>query len=175
MPLIQWSEGLVFRRGNAAASSLAISSLQSVSEVLMQVRQIMHVPVVTVQLDDFLREVNTIFEANVVHHVIVVEQGRLLGVIGERDLLRAISPYVNTHVYTTRDLATLNQRVHQIVHRHPMVLHQDATVQDAIGLFNAYPIGCIPVVDADDVPVGMLTRTDIVRHFFAICTDGRIT
>jgi acetoin utilization protein AcuB len=146
----------------------------SVSEVLMQVQKIMHTPVVTVRLDDFLREVNTIFEANVVHHVIVVEDDRLVGLIGERDLLRAISPYVNTHVYTTRDLATLNQRVHQIVHRHPKFLRQDATVQDAIGFFNAHHVDCIPIVDAEHAPIGMVTKTDIVRHFSAICADGKL-
>ena len=143
----------------------------------MLVKEIMHTPPVTVQLDDFLREVNTIFEANVVHHVLVVEDGKLFGLIGERELLRAISPYVNTHVYTTRDLATLHQRAHQIVLRNPVWLLPDATVQDAIGLFNASLTDCIAVVDAQDVPVGMLTRSDIVRHFHAICgaTRGRRT
>lgn len=139
----------------------------------MLVKEIMHTPPVTVQLDDFLREVNTIFEANVVHHVLVVDEGKLFGLVGERELLRAISPYVNTHVYTTRDLATLHQRVHQIVLRNPVWLLPDATVQDAIGLFNASLTDCIAVVDAQDVPVGMLTRSDIVRHFHAICTAGR--
>jgi acetoin utilization protein AcuB len=138
----------------------------------MLLKEIMHSPPVTVQLDDFLRDVNTIFEANVVHHVLVVEDNKLFGLIGERELLRAISPYVNTHVYTTRDLATLHQRVHQIVLRNPVWLLQDATVQEAIGLFNASLTDCIAVVDAQDVPVGMLTRSDIVRHFHAICSAG---
>ncbi len=140
----------------------------------MQVREIMHTPAVTVQLDDLLREVKTIFDADVVHHVMVVEEERLVGLISERDLLRAISPYLATHVYTTRDLATLHQRVHQIVARHPMHLPPEATVQDAIGIFNAHHLDCIPIVDAQGVPLGMLTRADIVRHFHTICADGRI-
>ena len=139
----------------------------------MLLREIMRSPVVTVQLDDSLREVNTIFEANVVHHVIVVDEDKLVGLVSERDFLRVISPYVFSHVYTTRDLATLNQRVHQIVSRHPVCLPQDATVQQAIDLFNSQRIDCIPVVDEQDIPVGMLTRSDILRHFQAICAQTR--
>jgi len=137
----------------------------------MRVSDIMHAPVVTVQLDDALREVNAIFEAHVVHYVMVVEDEKLVGLIGEPDLLRAISPYIYTHVYTTRDWATLQQRVHQIVHRHPVRLRQDASVKEAIALFMSSSVDCIPIVDEDDVPVGMVTKTDIIRHLRVICAD----
>ena len=140
---------------------------------MITLRHIMRTPVVTVLLDDFLRDVKAIFDAGVVQHVIVVEDSRLVGVIDERDLLRVISPYLITHVYTTRDLATLNQRVHQVVTRNATCLPLDATVQRAIDVFNAQAIDCIPVVDAQDEPVGLLTRADIVRNFYAICSEGR--
>jgi hypothetical protein len=39
----------------------------------------------------------------------------LCGVISDRDLLRALSPYVGTASENARDTATLRKRVHQIM------------------------------------------------------------
>jgi acetoin utilization protein AcuB len=98
-------------------------------------------------------------------HLVIIEEGKLMGVLSERDLLLAISPYVNSNVYTTRDLATLNQRVGQIVERHPLYLDEQAEVEDAIDMFDKNHISCIPVVDADFVPVGVVTKSDLIRLF----------
>lgn len=135
----------------------------------MKISQIMKSPVVSVELDDPLKLVKEIFDGSGFRHLLVCEFGQLVGVISERDLLRAISPHVNTHVYTTRDLATLNQRVHQIVKRQPHHLPVHASVGDAVRLFNGNRIGCIPVVDEARRPVGLVTRSDILR---ALDTQG---
>jgi len=135
----------------------------------MKISQIMKSPAVSVELDDPLKLVEEIFEGAGFRHLLVCDSEILVGVISERDLLRAISPYVHTHVYTTRDLATLNQRVHQIVKRQPHHLSADASVGDAVRLFNANRIGCIPVVDESRKPVGIVTRSDILR---ALDTQG---
>jgi len=52
----------------------------------------------------------------------IVEEGRLHGVVSDRDLLRAISPFIGSVVETNRDLGTLNKRVHQIATRKPVTL-----------------------------------------------------
>jgi acetoin utilization protein AcuB len=134
----------------------------------MNITEIMSAPIKSVTLDHFLKDVKDIFDNNDIRHLIVIEEGTLIGIVSERDLLKSISPYVNTHVYTTRDLATLNQRVINIVTRNPKFLYQSASVQDAIELFNTVRIGCIPIVDADHVPVGIVTRGDIIRNFYKI-------
>jgi acetoin utilization protein AcuB len=133
----------------------------------MKISQIMKSPVVSVELDDPLKLVKEIFDGSGFRHLLVCEFGRLVGVISERDLLRAISPHVSTHVYTTRDLATLNQHVHQIVKRHPLSLKSTASVGDAVRLFNGNRIGCIPVVDETQKPLGIVTRSDILQALVA--------
>jgi acetoin utilization protein AcuB len=135
----------------------------------MKISEVMSSPVVTVLLDDSLLEVKQIFEQSKIRHIIVVEENQLFGVIAERDLLREISPYLQTQIYTPRDLATLNKRVHQAVTRKPIFLHETASICDAINLFKTSHIGCIPVVDDLKKPVGILTRGDVIRHFDEIC------
>ena len=131
----------------------------------MKITEIMSSPPITGTLDDFLSEVKEMLAVNNIKHLVIIEEGKLMGVLSERDLLLAISPYVNSNVYTTRDLATLNQRVGQILERHPLYLDDQSEVEDAIDMFDKNHISCIPIVDADFVPVGIVTRSDVI-HFF---------
>lgn len=131
----------------------------------MKITEIMSTELITATLDDFLSEVKEVLAVNKIKHVVVIEESKLMGILGERELLLAISPYVNSNVYTTRDLATLNQRVSQIVERHPLYLDDQSELEDAIDMFDKNDISCIPIVDADFVPVGIVTKSDIIRHF----------
>jgi acetoin utilization protein AcuB len=131
----------------------------------MKITEIMSSPPITGTLDDFLSEVKEMLAVNNIKHLVIIEEGKLMGVLSERDLLLAISPYVNSNVYTTRDLATLNQRVGQILERHPLYLDDQSELEDAIDMFDKNHISCIPIVDADFVPVGVVTKSDIIRFF----------
>ena len=58
------------------------------------VETIMTQDVVTVDMDDPLYLIQRIFQREGFHHLLVVEEDQLVGVISDRDLLPAISPYV---------------------------------------------------------------------------------
>ena len=131
----------------------------------MNVGSIMSTKLVTVQLDDKLSLVKEIFDTVKFHHLLAVEDGQLYGVVSDRDLLRALSPYIGSTVESARDLATLNKRVHQIMTRKPVTLRPEASVADAIALFLAHGISCIPIVDADMRPVGILSWRDVLRAY----------
>jgi acetoin utilization protein AcuB len=103
---------------------------------MMELRSIMTSRVVTVELDDTLEVVKQIFDAMKFHHLLVLDTDKkLCGVISDRDLLRALSPYIGTASENARDTATLRKRVHQIMSRQPVTLPPEATVTDAINLF----------------------------------------
>lgn len=129
----------------------------------MTIDQIMSAPVVTVEMDDSLRTVKEIFDNSRFHHLLVVESGKLFGVISDRDLLKAISPNIGTAAEVNRDLATLKKKVHQIVSRNPVTLGRNAEIQEAIEIFNSHSISCIPVVDAELKPVGIVSWRDILK------------
>jgi acetoin utilization protein AcuB len=128
----------------------------------MSVEQIMSKTVVTVELDDSLRVVKEIFDNTRFHHLLVVESGELLGVLSDRDLLKALSPNIGTVREIARDVATLNKKVHQIMTREPIVLKQNAGVFNALEIFNNHNISCIPVVDDEFKPVGIISWRDIL-------------
>jgi len=129
----------------------------------MKVKEIMSASVVTVELDDKLSVVKDAFENLKFHHLLVVEDHKLLGVISDRDLFKALSPNIGTSTESYKDAATLNKRVHQIMTRHPIVLDEDATIDDAIDLFIAHSISCIPIVNNDNAPVGIVSWRDVLK------------
>jgi acetoin utilization protein AcuB len=130
----------------------------------MELRSIMTARVVTVEADDTLEVVKRIFDAMKFHHLLVVDSGKTLcGVISDRDLLRALSPYVGTASENARDTATLRKRVHQIMSRKPFTLPPEASVTDAINLFLTSRVSCIPIVDPHLKPVGIVSWRDVLK------------
>ena len=129
----------------------------------MNVEKIMSKRIVTVERDDSLKVVKEIFDNARFHHLLVVESGKLFGVISDRDLLKALSPNIGTAVETTKDASTLNKRVHQIMTRKPVTLSPNAPFYVAIGIFNNHNISCIPVVDDENKPVGIISWRDILK------------
>jgi acetoin utilization protein AcuB len=123
--------------------------------------------VVSVEPDDRLGEVKRILEQAPFHHLLVESRGRLVGVISDRDLMAAISPYAGQPAETTRDAATLNKRAHQIMSRHPRTVTPETTLRDAVETLLAGPGGCLPVVDADEHPVGIVTWRDLLSAVMA--------
>ena len=144
------------------------SAMPVIAEPAMQISQIMSTKPVSVSLDDHLDVVKDIFDNAKFHHILVVDEGKLFGVISDRDLLKAISPNIGTNRYTARDLETLDQPVHRIVTRKPLTLRPEATVDDAVEIFNNNRISCIPIVDGEDVAVGIVSWRDIMKSFAAL-------
>ncbi len=131
----------------------------------MLVQDVMSVPVVYVEPDDMLGTVSDIFEKTSFRHLPVVENEKIMGILSDRDLLRALSPALGTLSETERDLATLKKRVHHIMSRDPVYLYPQATLQEAIKTFNQNHFSCIPIVDKKLRPVGMLSWRDIFQHY----------
>lgn len=130
----------------------------------MNIFEVMTKTVVTVEMDDTLAMVKEIFDNTQFHHLMVVESGKLFGIVSDRDLLKTLSPHIGTVRETAQDVASLNKKVHQIMTRQPVSLKSNASVADAINIFNAHKISCIPVVDEKHKPVGILSWRDIFKQ-----------
>lgn len=130
----------------------------------MNVESIMTARVVTVEMDDRLEVVREIFDRLNFHHLLVIDEvKKLVGVVSDRDLLKALSPHVGSAAETARDLATLNKRVHQIMSRTLFTLHPQAVIHEAVQLFLDQRISCIPIVNDEFKPVGIVSWRDVMK------------
>lgn len=66
----------------------------------MSIKSIMSTPVVTVKRDDNLGVVREIFINTKFHHLLVVENNKLYGVISDRDLLK-VRPVKTLNIATS--------------------------------------------------------------------------
>jgi len=119
--------------------------------------------IVTVEMDDSLKTIKEIFEQVKFHHVLIVESGKLFGLISKTDLYKSLSPHIGTISETNSDAALLNVKAHQIMTRRPLTLKTNAEAHDAIKLFNNNNISIIPVINDDGEPVGIISWRDILK------------
>ena len=134
----------------------------------MFVKDIMTKPVVTVDPYDFIHEVKHILENVTFHHILVIEKKKLIGVISDRDYLKAISPFISTDLERSVDKASLNRRVHQIMSRKPITVTGKTSMEAAAKLLLKENISCLPVVTETNEVEGIITWKDILKCFLGI-------
>ena len=128
------------------------------------VADIMSTRIVTIEMDDRLNVVKDIFEQANFHHLLVVDNSQLEGVLSERDLLRAISPHIGSIGETVKDLETLQKRVHQVMARNPITVAPNVCLDTAAHLILDHHVGCLPVLDNGHL-VGIVTWKDLLRAY----------
>jgi len=120
--------------------------------------------VVTIEMDDRLLVAQEIFENAPFHHLLVIEDDELQGVLSERDYLRALSPHVGNINETERDSETLQRRAHQVMSRNPVTISPHKTLNDASRLMLEHDIGSLPVLKRGKI-VGIITWKDLLRAY----------
>jgi acetoin utilization protein AcuB len=130
---------------------------------MVTVEKIMSPHVLSIDMDVTLKEVHEIFEHVRFHHILVLDNERLAGIISDRDLLKAVSPYAGTQSERPRDAATLRKRAHQIMTRKPISIGVDSSVLEAVRSFINHKVSCLPVLNEDGSVAGILTWRDILQ------------
>ncbi|MFO0828360.1 MAG: CBS domain-containing protein [Phycisphaerales bacterium] len=129
----------------------------------MTVDQVMTKHVISVSMDTTLGAIRDLFSRCRFHHLVVLDQCKLVGIISDRDLLRHVSPYVDTVSERALDAASLRKRAHQIMTRSMITASPEMPVGDAAIVILNNGISCLPVVNADGACVGILTTRDLLR------------
>jgi acetoin utilization protein AcuB len=127
----------------------------------MHVAKIMTAHPMAVDMDTKVSQVKWIFDHHNFRHLLVTHHEQLVGVISTKDVFANLSPTVDTRLQTNKDSALLNKRAHQIMSHNPITLLENADVFDAITIFYKKKLSCLPIVDADNKPVGILTTHDV--------------
>jgi len=129
----------------------------------MQVRDIMTAPVHRVDMDDTLLTVKKLFDRVRCHHVVVLDDKHVFGVVSDRDILKFVSPFAGHKMLEReQDVNTLKKRVHQIMSRDIVTVAPNVTVTEAAQKMLREGVSCLPVVDENKAPLGIVTSRDLV-------------
>jgi CBS domain-containing protein len=126
------------------------------------VRDVMQKNVVTISASERLSTVEDIMTLGRVRHMPVVHAGKLVGVVSQRDLLRASLSNLSGHRDDERRAFLHVVEIGRVMSTPPIVVSPDASVGQAAHIMAEKKIGCLPIVDGDEL-VGMLTETDILH------------
>jgi acetoin utilization protein AcuB len=101
------------------------------------------------------------------HHLPVIDEKtrKLVGIVSEKDILYASpSPASTLDVYEmTKLLSRLT--VSKVMSKKVYTAKPKDIIEDAARKMVDNNIGCLPVIDEDQVPLGIITETDVFRLF----------
>lgn len=119
---------------------------------------------VTINMDAGLGEALEIcIERRIRHLPVVDENGKLVGILTDRDIRASLSPRLGTISENESDRVTLRRRVHVYMHRQIVTGTPEMPLAGAAALMLEHRVGCLPVVDEDRRLVGIVTTSDFLR------------
>ncbi|WP_340123066.1 CBS domain-containing protein [Methylobacter svalbardensis] len=140
----------------------------------MRVEDLMTSKVFTVEQHDLIDRVFFLIHYERIRHLPVVEKGKVIGIVSDRDLYKALGPKSNSQAIEattgtgTTELHVVPKKVQHIMHRGVITVNRDTYASEAAALMAEHKIGALPVVDKDNKLVGILSSTDILRVFSKI-------
>ena len=134
----------------------------------MQVAELMTTKVFTVEPNDPIDRVFFLIHYEKIRHLPVVEKGKLVGIVSDRDLYKALGPRSNSKaVEMNKDntqLHVVDQKVAYIMHRRVFTVTPATYASEAAAMMADHRIGALPVLENDKL-VGILSATDILKVF----------
>lgn len=128
----------------------------------LTVRELMTEGVFVVDANDDLATVSDLMDARSIRHAPVVQEGRLVGLISHRDLLRyALKGQAGASPEVER-AAQFRLRAEEIMTREVATVRPQQDIREAARVMLEGKFGCLPVVE-DGRLVGILTESDFVR------------
>lgn len=118
----------------------------------------------TVQPTDTMEDVRKIFERRGFHHVPVVENGKLVGLVSYTDYLQLIrSLFDNTQEVRVNEKVLHATMVAEVMTKSLLCLTKEDSAETALRIFKANQFHSLPVVDEKEHLVGIITTYDLMK------------
>lgn len=117
----------------------------------------------TVEVDAKLSDVRRALIANDFHHMPIVDDGQLVGMISWRDLVRAYRASRHDDAMPVEQLLDESNSVRELMSTDLVTLPPDANISRAIDLIADGHIHSVLVVDENEQLVGIVTDKNLVE------------
>lgn len=127
------------------------------------VRDIMAQNPATLDRNETLDLAEAIMNLGRIRHMPVVDDGKLVGIVSQRDLFR--SALITALGFGRKVTGTLIKtiKIKEVMTEKVITIFPDANIKDAARQMMDKKIGCLPVVDGDRL-IGLVTETDMLRY-----------
>jgi predicted transcriptional regulator len=135
------------------SQTLLISTYEMISLPKKAIKHYMSSPLITLQSGDTIADAIRVFSMHHIHGAPVMDSDRLIGIVTTSDIAKAIGKYTQ-----------LTARVTEIMTTDVVRAPSNVQLYEVIRRFKEKDIGRLVVME-DDHPIGILTRSDIIRQF----------
>ncbi|WP_182231397.1 MULTISPECIES: CBS domain-containing protein [unclassified Colwellia] len=129
----------------------------------MSLSKIMSTNLITLELDDDLSKAKAIFDQHSIHHILILCDKQLVGVVTDRDIYKHLSPTIGTKNETPRDHSMLQKKLHLIMNRDLTTAKAEVSLNDAVLMFHDNHLSCLPIVNDEMQPIGIISWRDILK------------
>jgi acetoin utilization protein AcuB len=136
-------------------------------EVNMFVGERMSRPVISVSPDAPINDVLAMFRKEHIRRAPVIKDGKLVGIVSERDLLNAAPSSVTTLSVWELNYLISKVKVKDVMTKKVVTVDQDTPIEEAARIMADKKIGGVPVVSGKNV-VGIITETDLFKIFLEL-------
>lgn len=133
----------------------------------MLVKERMSTPVITFEPDLPIMQALDIMRKNRIRRAPVVKNGKVIGIVSERDLLNAAPSDATSLSVWELNYLLAKITVSEIMSKKVVSVSGDTPIEEAAYLMDENKIGGLPVMANGDL-VGLITETDLFRIFLEL-------
>ncbi len=134
----------------------------------MLVKDWMSTNVITVNANDNMQQAISLMTEHKISMLPVLEEGKLVGIVTDRDLKRAAPSYV-TLLEVKQILYHMSRvEVRAIMNMDPITVPADYTIEETAELLLSHRISGCPVVDGQGTIVGVITKNDLFKAVISL-------
>jgi CBS domain-containing protein len=127
------------------------------------VQDVMRREFVSLKASDRLDLADDIMTLGRIRHMPVLDNGRLVGIVSQRDLLaHSLAKALDLEPHERRTFLK-SVDVSEAMTRDVLSVEAATSLEEAARLLIRQRIGCLPVVDRAGAPIGIVTKTDLLR------------
>ena len=119
----------------------------------------------TVEPGDSLAHAAQIMRELRIHHLPVVEGGKLVGILSDTDLRNA--SLAAGRIPVPGEIPVTDRKVGEVMRREVWSLTPEDSVEDALLIIRRKRFGCLPVLSGDRL-VGIITKIDLISAFIDV-------
>ncbi len=134
----------------------------------MLVKNWMSKGVITVDADDSMSEATRIIKEQNIGMLPVMKNGKLVGVITDRDLKRASASDANSLEIHELLYLLLKIKAEEVMSKDPITVPQDFTVEETAEILMKNKISGVPVVNEGGQVVGVITKNDLFKVMISL-------
>lgn len=139
-----------------------------------QVRDVMTKEIIALSPDQHLRAVDDLMKIAGIRHIPVVKEGRLVGIVSQRDLYQAALSSVLQFPASAARGWLEHIAVAEVMTRQVVTAAPDWPIGRAVDAMLEHAIGSLPVVEGDTL-IGLVTETTFLRLLGRMISGGVVS